>query len=313
MKRTISLIICFTLIIASVMAFTACQKEEEEPVVGGWVTAESPVITPEFQKVFEEAVADIDGVHYVPVAYLASQVVAGTNHCVLCKASAVYPDAKATYSILYLYEDLKGNVEITDIITDSKDTQIEEGVVGGWTEPTTPEMTDDAKKALEKACETLTGAEYTPIALLATQVVSGTNYRIICESKPSVPSPESEYVIVTVYADLKGNAEIIDIIDFQKEDISEEPIAEPVAATDGNIKTYYEMSDGTWMCDDITYQYRLVISGRIPNAEKDTTFIYLSNKKDISFEQAWKASGLSSDSKDYFDTKDAVLVELNDK
>ena len=30
----------------------------------------------------------------------------------------------------------------------------------------------------------------------------------------------------------------------------------------GNMKTYLEMTDGTWMCDDYTYQYRLEIKGR---------------------------------------------------
>ncbi len=35
---------------------------------------------------------------------------------------------------------------------------------------------------------------------------------------------------------------------------------------DGNMKTYYEMTDGTWMCDDHMYQYRLEITGRMQNA-----------------------------------------------
>ena len=48
------------------------------------------------------------------------------------------------------------------------------------------------------------------------------------------------------------------------------------------------------------------------NAVKDSTYIYLSNKEDITFEQAWKASGLSSNMDDYFDIDEAVLVELPD-
>ena len=40
---------------------------------------------------------------------------------------------------------------------------------------------------------------------------------------------------------------------------------------------HYEMSDGTWKTDDYTYQYRLEITGRMNNAEKDSTFIFLSN------------------------------------
>lgn len=71
---------------------------------------------------------------------------------------------------------------------------------------------------------------------------------------------------------------------------------------------YYEMSDGTWKTDDFTYQYRLEITGRMNNAAKDSTFVFLSNTKDITFEQAWKASGLSSIMDDYFKEEDAKLV-----
>ena len=76
------------------------------------------------------------------------------------------------------------------------------------------------------------------------------------------------------------------------------------------FKTYYEMSDGTWKTDDHTYRYRLVISGRMNNAAKDSTYTILSNTDDISFEQAWKASGLSSNTNDYFKAEDAVMVAM---
>lgn len=72
--------------------------------------------------------------------------------------------------------------------------------------------------------------------------------------------------------------------------------------------TYYEMSDGTWQNDGNSYQYRLEISGRMPNAVKDITFVYLSNLEIITFEQAWKAAGLSSHLADYFSPEEAVLV-----
>lgn len=80
---------------------------------------------------------------------------------------------------------------------------------------------------------------------------------------------------------------------------------------DGNMKTYYEMSDGTWQCDDVSYKYRLEITGRLNNADCDTSYVYLSNIETITFEQAWKASGLSSNTNDYFPVEDAILVELN--
>ena len=76
------------------------------------------------------------------------------------------------------------------------------------------------------------------------------------------------------------------------------------------VVKYYEMSDGTWKTDDYTYQYRLEITGRLNGAEKDSTFIFLSNSKDITFEQAWKASGLSSYLDDYFKEEDAKFVAV---
>lgn len=81
-------------------------------------------------------------------------------------------------------------------------------------------------------------------------------------------------------------------------------------AVDGNLKTYYETDDGRWTCDGIVYEYRLVIKGRMPNAAVDTTFVYLSNVEEISFEQAYKAAGVSSDSGEYFSPEEAVLVEM---
>lgn len=73
---------------------------------------------------------------------------------------------------------------------------------------------------------------------------------------------------------------------------------------------HYEMSDGTWKTDTHTYQYRLVITGRMPNAVKDTTYVFLSNIEEISFQKAMMASGLSSNLEDYFDAEVAKFVGL---
>lgn len=73
-------------------------------------------------------------------------------------------------------------------------------------------------------------------------------------------------------------------------------------------ETYYKMSDGTWMTGGYYYKYRLEIFGRMNNAAKDTTYIILSNRENITFEEAWKASGLSSHMDDYFEKEDARIV-----
>ena len=70
-------------------------------------------------------------------------------------------------------------------------------------------------------------------------------------------------------------------------------------------------SDGTWQIEDgHSYKYRLEVSGRMNAAESDSTFIYLSNQESIPFDQAWKASGLSSNMDDYFDEADAKFVGM---
>lgn len=80
-----------------------------------------------------------------------------------------------------------------------------------------------------------------------------------------------------------------------------------------NIKTeiteYQEMSDGSWQCNGYAYKYRLEIRGRSNNAKYDTTFIYLSNLEEISFERAVMAAGLSSNTEDYFKPEEAVPVD----
>ncbi|MCR5591685.1 MAG: hypothetical protein K6F73_09160 [Lachnospiraceae bacterium] len=81
---------------------------------------------------------------------------------------------------------------------------------------------------------------------------------------------------------------------------------------DGMFRTYYKMDDGTWLCDGHYYNYRLEISGRMNNAAKDSTFVYLSNIEDIPFDRAVMASGLSSDLDDYFDADEAVFVGWSD-
>ena len=64
--------------------------------------------------------------------------------------------------------------------------------------------------------------------------------------------------------------------------------------------------EGTATC--YTYKYRMEVTGRLNNAVEDTTYVILSNIENITFEQAWKASGLSGDTADYFDPAEAVII-----
>ena len=73
--------------------------------------------------------------------------------------------------------------------------------------------------------------------------------------------------------------------------------------------TYYELSDGTWQADGRIYKYRLEIPGQLPNAIEESTFVYLSNIEKITFAQAWKAAGFSSQTSDYVSEDEACSCD----
>lgn len=73
---------------------------------------------------------------------------------------------------------------------------------------------------------------------------------------------------------------------------------------------HYQLSDGSWKTDDYSYKYKLEISGVMNNAACGTTYHILSNTDDITFDMAWKASGLSSNMEDYFNPEEAIIVGM---
>lgn len=91
-----------------------------EIVVGGWDanTGDTSIDAKEnadAKKAFEKAMDGFYGDSFEVVAYLGSQVVAGTNYCYLCRETSDEPDSVTTFVLLTVYEDLDGNTEITDI------------------------------------------------------------------------------------------------------------------------------------------------------------------------------------------------------
>ena len=82
---------------------------------GGWTPSESPELTEERKEVFARATEGLLGVNYEPVAYLGSQVVAGTNHCFLAQATVVRPGEQPRYVLVYIWQKLDGTAEIRNI------------------------------------------------------------------------------------------------------------------------------------------------------------------------------------------------------
>ena len=193
-----------------------------EPLAGGWTPAENfGELTEERLAVFRKGMETLLGVDYVPLAYLGSQVVAGTNHVFLVKGTLVVPARPVSYALAYLYEDLQGNVKLLNIadlpIVPQADGTLalpEEGLMGGWAYVEDPAFTDEEEAKLEAALQNQVGASYAIVACVAEQVVAGMNRCLLVQVTPVVPNARPHYALAYVYTDLQGNSSLTQVIDL---------------------------------------------------------------------------------------------------
>ena len=107
--------------------------------------------------------------------------------------------------------------------------------VGGWTLTEDGALTQEAQGAFDKAMEGFVGVNYTPLALLGTQVVSGANYCFLCEATVVYPDAQPYYAVVTVYQDTQGKAEIRNIVAMDLAKIEENGVIEDSQPAGGQL------------------------------------------------------------------------------
>ena len=185
-----------------------------EFLAGGWeVNTGSTSISKNAaaKAAFKKATAELLGVSYQPIAVLGTQVVAGTKYAILCKATPVIPDAAPDITIMYIYENVDGTVDI-----DGFQTVISGGDKGGF-KANTGKFTIKNKKnkavysAYKKAMKQLVGVDYKPVLYLGSQNKSGSNYMILCRSQAVYPNAPYEWSLVTVSKSAKGKVKLGDV------------------------------------------------------------------------------------------------------
>lgn len=102
----------------------------------------------------------------------------------------------------------------TEETNETEKTPHNEPLAGGWQVAPDHTMTDERKAILDKALEGLVGVNYVPIACLGTQVVAGTNYCFLAQGAVVYPDAAPAYMLIYVYEDFSGNAEILNIADM---------------------------------------------------------------------------------------------------
>ena len=151
---------------------------------------------------------------YQVVALLGKQVVAGTNYMFLCKDDN-------SYKVMVVYNNLENKASITSIsdfdVTKYTNENISNNygnLSGGWyvDVPSKGVMLDEKiQTAFDEATSKITGATYLPIGVLAHQMVSGTNYAVLCYGKLATQEENNGIYLLTLYEDLHNTREIVSI------------------------------------------------------------------------------------------------------
>jgi hypothetical protein len=107
----------FVALFLSLALFCAVLPAIAETLAGGWemIPQEEGKIPEEAKAALEKAQETLLGASYKPLALLGTQLVAGTNYCILCEISPVVPNPVPHFALVYVYADLEGNATITNI------------------------------------------------------------------------------------------------------------------------------------------------------------------------------------------------------
>lgn len=213
---------------------TAAEEEataEDGPVSGGWEVVADPAEAelPDEVKAAFDNFSENYGDDFVPMAYYGYQVTEGMNYGILGKSKA---DNELQTLVLIKnpkYEAVDAIINTFNIAdyTDGSGADVSaEALDGGWQvadDYTTAEIPKEAFEAYDAATAELTGNDLHPMAYLGSQVVAGTNYAFLCHSSLVTAEPVTSIQVVTVYEDLEGNCEVLnintlDLASFAEED-----------------------------------------------------------------------------------------------
>ena len=193
-----------------------------ESISGGWIFSDvAAVNVNETEKTaLAQAIENsYDGLSkFEATDVIAHQVVEGSNSAYLCKETPAEHETPSNWSIVTIYTDLEGNssvkrietIDPTDIKTLETVTETESGAWYTIGKKTGPELSSGVQTALSNN----TGLALVPTAVIAEQIVSGKNYRMLAYGTLVTAEPRTNLYVVDVYENNEGTAEITNIAAF---------------------------------------------------------------------------------------------------
>ena len=154
--------------------------------LGGWEIVNIPATA--LPQELASAIAALNdgshlGVTFIPVWYVAKQLVNGVNYLMICEEVRATRN-QDTYIVGVVLNVPPANTEgkkpsIVEIIEDA-------------------EMPDEVEEIFNTAFEGYVGVSYRPIIYIGKQVVKGINYHFICEATPIYPGATPYPALVTI-------------------------------------------------------------------------------------------------------------------
>lgn len=177
---------------------------------GSWKTAESPEIDNALKAIIEKASADYAKEFTLePIALLAVNESDGQTFRVFCKKVPVMAGGKAIYALVDFHANLLGEATVSEILESDMEAY-GTGNASGWNQAETPVMAKGEEKYINDALNGITGVNYKPLAILASQKLRGTEYCYICEMTVVAPNQVPSYGLVYVSVDESGKVTLGD-------------------------------------------------------------------------------------------------------
>ena len=197
--------------VSSEAVTTPEEPKADAPVsLGGyeWVSNNTPAMMDDADSARIAVTLRGEGTDFDVLDLVATQVVSGVNYMYLVYGTK---EAGATpgYYFVTIYENAGGEDSVLgivpiDITAIETAEPLGKGATGAWTVKGSGKAgTLPDEKAMASFDAINTGdVIYNPVALLATQLVSGTNYKALCRGN------DDNLYVVTWYCDLQDNASL---------------------------------------------------------------------------------------------------------